>query len=209
MSSTVRRFACSALVVAAIAAATLGCAPYAPGASPSGTATVAPTTPAASGTPSATESPAEPFTFPTSCDELYSPDFRATLDADIAPLNDPGTTMLSTENPVAIETIEGAAETLRCSWGPPSERGISTNVTVVTPEQRDELSSAFEGAGFSTEDYQGGTLHRIEHETLTQDDVVVTISETHYLHGDGWVATRWINVDPDGYMEDIIASLWG
>ena len=44
---------------------------------------------------------------------------------------------------------------------------------------------------------------------ITQDDALVVKGEVHYLRGDTWVSTRWINVDPDGYTEDIVASLWG
>lgn len=146
---------------------------------------------------------------PAACEELYSPEMLATLQAEIPPMNDPGTTMLSTENAEAIAIIESAAETIRCSWGPPSERGIATNVTIITPEERDALFTSFEQAGFSAEDYASGTIHRIQQEMITLDDELVTLGETHYLSGNGWVSTRWIQYVPEGYIEDIVASLWG
>ncbi|TQJ32526.1 hypothetical protein [Microbacterium sp. SLBN-146] len=170
-----------------------------------------PTASSAAPSGSATTEPddGDDLVLPAACEELYSPGMLATLQADIPPMNDPGTTMLSTENAEAIGVIESAEQTIRCSWGPPSERGIATNVTIITPEQRDALFTAFEQSGFSAEDYASGTIHRIQQEMITLDDELVTLGETHYLSGNGWVSTRWIQYLPEGYVEDIVTSLWG
>lgn len=209
MSSRVPRISCLTLALGVVALVTAGCAPEpSPTTSRSGSAQPTNTS---SASPSATSAPDsdEALALPASCDALYSPAMRATLDADVPPLNDPATDLVSTENTLGLEILGSATETIRCSWGPPSERGLATNVTVITDEQRDELSAAFAQSGFSTEDLAGGTIHRIEQEMITQDDELVTKGEIHYLRGDGWVSTRWINVQPDGYTEDIVASLWG
>jgi hypothetical protein len=169
-----------------------------------------PTAPSSVPTDGATSDPGagDEIALPAACEELYSPAMLTTLQAEIPPMNDPGTTMLSTESAEAIAVIESAEQTLRCSWGPPSERGIATNVAVITPEQRDALFTAFEQAGFSAEDYASGTIHRIQQEMITLDDELVTLGETHYLSANGWVSTRWIQYLPEGYVEDIVASLW-
>ena len=41
-----------------------------------------------------------------------------------------------------------------------------------------------------------------------EGDQLVSMGETHFLGDGGWVATRWINVDPPGYTEDIVATIW-
>ncbi|MDQ1129142.1 hypothetical protein [Microbacterium sp. SORGH_AS_0888] len=40
------------------------------------------------------------------------------------------------------------------------------------------------------------------------DDKVVTRGETHFLRGNGWITTSWVDDQPDGYTEDIVATLW-
>lgn len=207
MSSRSRRASSALLVLGVVALMTAACAPE-PAPSTSASASTSPTsTPSAS--PSATPTPDESFGFPASCDDLYSPGMRAALEADVPPLNDAGTTMVSTENAEALEALGAAGQTIRCSWGPPSERGLATNVTVVSAEQSEALAASFAQNGFSTEDVDGGTLHRISQEVITLDDELVKKGEIHYLRDDVWVSTRWINVEPEGYTEDIIASLWG
>lgn len=212
MSSRRRPLVRVSAVVSAIALAilTTGCQPE-PGPTSSGspspsTSPTATTTPSA--TPSVTGDPIGDLVLPSACEAIYSPEMLATLEAEVPPLNDPGITMLSTQNVEAIEILSAAAETLRCTWGPPSERGIATNVTIVTAEQRDALFQAFEREGFAAEDLGEGTIHRIEQEMITQDDEIVRLGETHYIGGDGWISTRWINVAPEGYTEDIVRSLW-
>ncbi|MDN3495540.1 hypothetical protein QL996_06345 [Planococcus sp. APC 4015] len=207
MSSRSRRAASTLLALGVVALMTAACAPE-PAPSASGSVSASPTA-SPSSSPSTTPAPDESFGFPASCDDLYSPEMRATLEADVPPLNDAGTTMVSTENAEALEALGAATQTIRCSWGPPSERGLATNVTAVTAEQRESLATAFAQNGFSTEDVDGGTLHRIAQEVITLDDELVTKGEIHYLRDGVWVSTRWINVEPEGYTEDIIASLWG
>ena len=123
-------------------------------------------------------------------------------------LNDPGVTLLSTELTPGLEILE-SAPTIRCSWGAPSEFGLATNVTVIDQAQAETLGQAMRESGMTCADYEQGTMCRIEVEHLTEDDVVAKTGETHYLRGNGWVSTHWINFAPEGYTEDIVATLWG
>lgn len=204
--STPRRILLSVAGLGVVALAATGCLPESAPTS---------TTPAASPSSSPSEASPSPtptevaFAFPASCDDFYSADMRALLDADVPPLNDPGTTMLSTENVDGLDILAAAGQTIRCSWGPPSERGMATNVTIVTADQSETLASSFVQSGFSEEEFDGGRLLRISGETLTLGDEIVEHGETHYLRDDVWISTRWINVAPDGYTEDIVTTLWG
>ena len=195
------------LALAAVTAVATGCLPEPePGATPTTTDAVA--TGTATPTPTTTAAPEDSFAFPADCAAVYTPQMLTALEADVPPLNDPGTTMASTEVVAAIEILTGAEQTIRCSWGPPSERGMATNVTIVTSAQSQTIADALVNEGFSTEELDGGALHRIEREMLTLDDDIVTLGETHYLRDDVWVSTRWIDVNPDGYTQAIVASLW-
>jgi hypothetical protein len=50
---------------------------------------------------------------------------------------------------------------------------------------------------------------RIEQKGVTLDDNEYTRGETHYIADDALVTTSWINFAPEGYTEDIVATLWG
>jgi hypothetical protein len=192
------------------AAAVTACAPEptAPSPQPSETGAVSPTTPAATST--ATPVPAaEKIELPASCEDVFSPEMRAALEASDPPLNDPGVTMLATQNAELLEILDSGIPTIRCTWGAPSEKGIATNVSLVDPEQSAAILAALVSAGFGCEEALGGTVCRIEQRTITQDDNQVVLGETHLLRGNAWVSTARINADPQGYTEDIAATLWG
>lgn len=205
------RAAAVTTLAAMLLLATPGCVPEpGPTASPStGASTGASATATASASPSADETSTTGLVLPDTCEQIYSPTMLATLTAEVPPSGDPGITMLATQNVDALEVLQSAEATLRCTWGPPSDRGMATNVTLVTAEQGAALDAAFRGAGFSAESLGEGTVYRISTEAITQDDVLVSSGETHYVGVGGWVATHWINVDPPGYTEDIVVTLWG
>jgi hypothetical protein len=199
---------CAALVV--VAAAATACQPEStetPSSSPSAT-TERPTT-IPSATPTATETPQAGFEVPGACEEIYSPAMLAQLQSANPPLNDPGVTMLSTENADLLEIIHGGAPTLRCSWGGPSEHGLATNVTAIDAAQASDILSALPVAGFACEALGDGTVCRIEQKGITLDDEEYTRGETHYVGEGGVVTTAWINFAPEGYTEDVVATLWG
>lgn len=194
-------------VVCLIAA---GCQPEpAPTASPGTTETSAPSPSATTASPTPTPTAAAAFELPTACEEIYSADMLDSLNAQIPPLNDPGVTMLSSQNAGALEVLESGIPTIRCSWGTPSERGMATNVTVVGAAQSAAVEQSLIESGFGCEPLGAGTICRVEQPGVTLDDEEYVLGETHYLQGEGWVSTAWLNVHPDGYTEDIVATLWG
>ena len=133
----------------------------------------------------------------------------AALLAANPPLNDPGVTMNSTQNVVALELLTSGIPPLRCSWGAPSESGLATNVSVVDAARTATLLGALRAAGFGCETTWDGTLCQIEQKTVDLDDNEVALGEWHFFRGDGWVSTAWINFAPEGYTEDIVDTLWG
>lgn len=199
-----------------VAGSLAACAPEpAPSASTSAPSSApsdaAPSSPApTSAEPSATPSDAvaADIELPAACPEIYSPTMLETLNRDTPPLNDPGVTLLTTEITTGLEIID-VAPTIRCSWGQPSGFGLATSVTIVDADQSEVLLQALLDAGLACEDQRGGTLCRIQGDDREGETIVASFGETHFLGGNGWVATHWINVDPEGYSEDIIDTLWG
>jgi hypothetical protein len=201
---------------AAIVALCAGLAACRPEPVPGPTATgVAPSPSAETPEPSASPSPIETdlpdagFQLPAKCEDLYSPGMLASLNAANPPLNDPGVTMNATQNVDALEVLHSGIPTIRCSWGKPSEFGLATNVSVIDAAQSAALLSAFRTAGFGCEDVWEGMQCTIEQKTIDLDDNEVTFGETQFLRGTGWVSTSWVNFAPEGYTQDIVATLWG
>ena len=205
-----RRIAAAIAALATVAVLATGCRPEPSGTpEPSGSATVDQSTPGPSVSPVETELPDSGFEVPASCEDIYSDAMLARLQSENPPLNDPGVTMLSTENADLLEVVHSGAPTLRCSWGQPSEIGLATNVTAIDAEQAAAIESALPAAGFGCEALGDGTVCRIEQRGVTLDDEEYTRGETHYLGDGAVVTTAWINFNPDGYTEDIVATLWG
>jgi hypothetical protein len=194
----------------AVAMVATGCQPE-PGQTPkpSSTTSLEAPGPGPSVSPIETELPDAGFELPASCEEIYSAEMLAQLQADNPPLNDPGVTMLSTENAELLEIIHGGAPTIRCSWGQPSEFGLATNVTVIDGTQGAAIAEALPAAGFGCEPLGDGTICRIEQRGITLDDQEYTRGETHFLGEGAVVTTAWINFSPDGYTEDVVTTLWG
>lgn len=201
-----------AVALIAIAAALAGCRPEPePSASPSRSATPT-TTATATATPTVTPTPtptAAAFIVPATCEEIYSAGMLATLEDENPPLNDPGVTMLSTQDVDLLEIIDSGLPTLRCSWGQPSEFGLATNVTAVDADQTAFVDDQLRTGGFDCTPLGDGTICSMEQKGVTLDDEEYSSGETHYVGGGGWVSTAWINFNPDGYTEDIVDTLWG
>lgn len=205
-----KRVAATIAALAAVALLATGCRPEPSGTpEPSGSATVEQPTPGPSVTPIETELPDAGFEMPATCEEIYSAAMLAQLQSENPPLNDPGVTMLSTENAALLEIIDSGAPTIRCSWGQPSEVGLATNVTTIDAEQAAAISAALAQAGFGCEALGDGTVCRIEQRGVTLDDQEYTRGETHYIGEGAVVTTAWINFNPEGYTEDVVATLWG
>lgn len=209
ITRAVPRAIAAGLTAGALALVLAGCVPEPDPTAPATPTATSSTTPEPSASPSATVDAGGDITMPATCEAIYSPEMLASLQAQNPPLNDPGVTMYSSQIVEALEVLDSGAPTLRCSWGQPSEVGLSTNVTIVDSAQAGTVRSALQNAGFGCEEAQGGTVCRFEEELMTQDDTLVHRGETHYLRGNGWVATAWLNFAPEGYTEDIVATLWG
>jgi len=166
-------------------------------------------TPEPTSTPTAGADADDTIALPAGCEQIYSAEMLASLTATVPPLNDPGVTLLSTRNAELLEILSSGIPTLRCSWGAPSDYGLATNVSLVDAGQSAAVLAALAAAGFGCADQNGGKICRIEQKMLTQDDVEATIGETHYVRGNGWVSTAWVNFDDEGYTEDIVDTLWG
>jgi hypothetical protein len=204
------RLAVGATALVLIAVVATGCRPEpAGGPTPSSTPSITIKQPTPDPSISQTDKPQAGFEVPATCEEIYSATMLAQLQAANPPLNDPGVTMLSTENADLLEIIHSGAPTLRCSWGKPSEFGLATNVTAVDAEQAASLVPVLEAAGFGCEPMGDGTVCRIEQRGVTLDDHEYTRGETHYIADDALVTTAWINFAPEGYTEDVVATLWG
>jgi hypothetical protein len=208
----------SAAVLAVTVAALLvtACAPE-PGeptpsaTSPRPTATESPSpgTATATPTPSSTAAEGDQIALPAACEDIYSAEMLASLNAQAPPLNDPGVTMHSTQNAEVLEILYSGIPTLRCSWGMPSEFGLATNVSIVDAAQSAAILGALQVSGFGCVEQGGGTICRIEQSRIDMDDSEVRLGETHFVRGNGWVSTAWINFAPEGYTEDIVDTLWG
>lgn len=206
MSSLVagrRARALSALALVALA--TAGCAPE-PGEGPT------PSTGAPGPTLTASPVPAPaatPFALPTDCRQLYSAGMFANLERALPPLNDPAVTLYATQVPEALDVLQSGIPTVRCTWGSAGEEGLATAVSVVDGEQSSRVQDALAAAGFECGDALGGVVCRTQTETVTMDDEVVSLGESHLLRDDAWVATSWVGALPEGYTEDIAGTLWG
>lgn len=204
------RIAVGCVALAALAAVVTGCRPEPDaGPTPAASSTLTGPTTGPSATPTETAPPQVAFDVPDACEEIYSAAMLAQLQAANPPLNDPGVTMLSTENADLLEIVHGGAPTLRCSWGRPSEYGLATNVTAIDAGQEQTVLAALAAAGFACEPLGDGTACRIERRGVTLDDEEYTRGETHYVGGGGLVTTAWIDFNPEGYTEDVVATVWG
>ena len=117
--------------------------------------------------------------------------------------------MTSTQVVPALEILTSGIPTIRCSWGVPSETGLATNVSIVDADQSAALLTGLIESGFACEAIDGGNVCLYAQTTLNLDDNVVELTEAHILRGNGWVSTATIDFAPEGYTEDILATLWG
>ncbi len=207
--------AAAAAVAIVLCLSLVGCQPE-PGPSPVGECERGPSSRAhrhplqrqPSPTPSETAGAGEEIALPAACEELYSAAMLASLQRR-APLNDPGVTMNSTQNVGALEILTPASRRSAARGAPRASPGSPRTCRSSTPAQSAAVSDALRSAGFACEPIEGGTVCRTEQTVITQDDEQVTLSETHFLRGNGWISTATINFEPEGYTEDIVSTLWG
>lgn len=183
-----------------------------PGVSPtSSTSSAPPTTPSAAPSTASPTTSADPeaIALPGECSEIYSAGMLAALESQVPPLNDPRITLLSTSLVPALEILDSGAPSLHCTWGVPSQTGIATDVTIVDSAQSATVLGALQSSGFDCEEVEAGTLCASEQTSIDRDDNIYSRGESHLLRANGWVATTWITLIPDGYTQDIATALWG
>lgn len=192
-----------------VALAASACQPEpSPSSSGAATSTATPLPTAVSPSPVETMKP-DAFELPLGCDQVYSAQMFNTLETDVAPLNDPGITMLSTQQPALLELLDSGIPSLRCTWGAPSEYGIATTIAVIDGTQTAAIEADLRDSGFGCAALGDGVLCVIEQRGITQDDTEYVSGESHYVGGGGWVATTYLNAEVEGYTEDIVSTLWG
>ena len=99
-----------------------------------------------------------------------------------------------------------AASPLSCRWGSdhgPSHLALITNVAQLQGDQPAATLARMNDIGYDCYDELGGTRCITE---SSDDDG--SWGESHFLRDGVWVATRWMNVAPDGYTHDIVNTLW-
>ncbi|MGP3535262.1 hypothetical protein ACTU3I_10755 [Microbacterium sp. RD1] len=163
--------------------------------------------PSAAGSSTPTPS-ASAAALPTDCGAVYSAGMRATLESQVPPLNDPGLTMYSTQNAALLELLD-SVPSLRCTWGAAGEVGMATTLAAVNAEQSATISDALAASGFGCATDSGAMICEIEQRGVSLEDEPFTRGETHALRDGLWVATSWLNVDPEGYTTDILATVGG
>lgn len=208
--SPLARVAVAGAGAAAFALVLSACVPAAETAAPSAgsvSSTAAPSR-TASATPTPTASATPATALPSSCDAVYSETMRTTLENEIAPLNDAEVTLLSTAQAPLLELLQ-TVPTLRCTWGGPGDRGLATNVSIVDTTQAATIRDALASAGFGCDDADGTTTCVIEQRGVSLEDRPYERGETQAISGDIWVSTSWINVNPDGYTQDILSTVGG
>lgn len=207
MTRTIRPALGASAVALTLGLVLTGCVPEAEReATASPTSTAPGVTPDASVPPSPTPEPGPEVALPASCEEVYSDAMLTRLQQDGLPLNDPGVSMPSSMNATLLELMD-TIPTLRCSWGPPGDLGLTTNVSIVDAAQAAAVTAELSAVGFGCEQDSGALVCRIEQRGLTLDDHEYTRGEVHAVRGNLWIATGWLNFDPPGYTEDILQTL--
>lgn len=203
----------SALVLVGLA----GCKTAEP--APAPTATTGDVAPSDEPVPTATTAPttAAAVAVPASCDALYSPGFRATLEAQGFGLN-PADKDLSQYKSIGSEdyqlaaliedALSASAGQLTCQWlataGASLETGLRTNVLAVPDSISGQAMARLESMSFSKTSSNGGTRFSYEEHTENGD-----FGESHFFRDGLWLATAWTGFGPDGYTADMASSIFG
>jgi hypothetical protein len=175
----------------------------------------APATVSASPTPTSvaesSDSAAGAAALPSSCESIYSPAYLDTLRSSpgIA-LNPewtatPGQATLGSTDPALIALLK-TRERLDCFWVSPmgaSGIGLATSISLSGSEDQAALLAQMNVAGFTCTKQRAGT-----HCEIDRTDEDASWGETHFIGGGLWIATSYVDFAPDGYTDDIVATLF-
>lgn len=145
---------------------------------------------------------------PASCEGIYSIDWAPRMDGLVlnpewalaAPIAETVTSFDEELNETSRQT-----RTIVCRWGHEiggSDRGVTTGVGPVTVEEQASVLARMQ-LEFDCYEELGGTRCVSE---MSDDNG--SLGESHFLRDGVWIATKWLNISPEGYTHDIINTLW-
>ncbi|AMB57652.1 hypothetical protein [Microterricola viridarii] len=146
---------------------------------------------------------------PADCSGIYSTDWSTQMDGLVlnpAWSSESGQPAIIGSSDEELEATLQAAAPLTCRWGNEqggSDRALVTNVAQLHGDQSEASLARMNAIGYDCYDELGGTRCIVE----SKDDNG-TWGESHFLRDGVWVATRWMNIAPDGYTHDIVNTLW-
>lgn len=171
------------------------------------TPTASPTpVPAATATAAPTVAPPPPgpiARIPSDCTGLYSESMFAVLSAAAPELNPPGFKTVA-ERVTSSELAAALTELppgLECHWRVNLHSGIGTEVVPVDAAQAAHIEALLAAGGYTPIAESWGTRWVIE---FSQE---YTWGESHTLVGGVWFATAWLEIAPDGYTADMVATI--
>lgn len=147
-----------------------------------------------------------PSLIPTSCDKVYTRDWKAELAPFV--LNPD---WAKAQPSIGSNDVQLVAELkpnirLTCQWGKPNgggDSGIVTSLAEIDEQTDSAVRTRFNTLGWTCFDVAQGVR------CITEgSDANGSWGESHFLRDGIWIATRWVNLAPDGYTGDIIATLW-
>jgi len=148
---------------------------------------------------------------PASCDDLFSPAMRSSIESQGYSLN-PGWVaqydpLLGNRDPFVRDQLE-RLNSIRCVWALPEGvygGGIETRVAVVTAVQAQTISESMLSLSFSALN-ELGSLRFVFSEPNSEYG---QIGESHIIVDGLWFATTWYGFGPNGYTADIVNTLRG
>lgn len=146
---------------------------------------------------------------PASCDGVYSRDWAPEMGGLVlnpewvleAPVAE-----TTTSFDVELNETSQQTRTIVCRWGHEnggSDRGVTTGIGPVTAEEQQSVLARMQQLEFDCYEELGGTRCVTE---MSDDNG--SLGESHFLRDGVWIATKWLNISPDGYTHDIINTLW-
>jgi hypothetical protein len=160
-------------------------------------------------TPVPTDAAPADSRIPADCMSLYTTDWSASLEPLV--LNPAWTTQAENGPWIATDSTLSsqlqAATVLTCNWASPvggSGQGIITNVAAIAADNQEQLIASIGSLGFTCYDELEGLRCIWE-----KNDDGTALGESHFIRDGIWLATKWIEVSPDGYTHDMVNTIFG
>ena len=116
----------------------------------------------------------------------------------------PGQATLGSTEPALLDVLK-SKERLDCFWVSPvgaSGMGLATSISLSTSDEQAVLLADMTAAGFTCTPQSMGTRCEID-----RTDENASWGETHFIGGGLWIATSYVDFAPNGYTDDIVATL--